>query len=248
MALTIITRAQWGAAYPVSSNKVPLSSRRYYVAHWPGSSGRVTNEVNTVRAIERQHASQGWSARPGYNYLIGMSGAIYEGCGRDVRGVHSPPHNTDGFGVCFLQGMSEPFTAAAKSSGRALYEMLNGVTGRTLNQWWHGRDYATGCPGNDIINWVKAGMPGGSTTPPKPEPEPEPEPIPILEATMFIRSKGTYDGTNVRVVRYIVWDGPRSYWRRLRQGMIGDVERAGIPIIDDPNDSWLGDWRDGAPA
>jgi hypothetical protein len=83
--------------------------------------------------------------------------------------------------------------------------------------------------------------PGGGTTP---QPEPEPEP----EATLFIRSKATYDGTSVRVVRYAVWDGPRTYWRRIRQGMIADLERAGIPIIDDPNDSWLGDWRDGAPA
>ena len=116
---------------------------------------------------------------------------------------------------------------------------------------WHGAHFATGCPGNELIAWVRAGMPspGGGTTPqPEPEPEPEPEPIPVSEATLFIRSKATYDGTSVRVVRYAVWDGPRTYWRRIRQGMIADLERAGIPIIDDPNDSWLGDWRDGAPA
>jgi hypothetical protein len=250
MALTIITRSQWGAAFPASTRTVPLSQRRFFVAHWPGSSGRVADEMATVRAIERQHRNQGWSAAPGYNFLVGMSGRVYEGAGQNVQGVHCPGRNTDGFGVCFLQGMSEPFTAAAKASGRELYLLLNSRTGRTLTQTWHGAHFATGCPGNDIIAWVRAGMPGGSTPAPKPEPEPEPEPepIPVSEATMFIRSKATYDGTNVRVVRYAVWDGPRTYWRRIRQGMIGDLERAGIPIIDDPNDSWLGDWRDGAPA
>lgn len=181
MSLTIVTREQWGARYGRSSNRVALSSRRFFVAHYPAAAGAVTNEVASVRSIEQQHANQGWSARPGYNFLIGMSGTIYEGCGRDVQGVHCPGRNTDGFGVCFLQGGHAPkmgvqaFSEAAKASGRALYEMLNTAAGRTLTQGWHGLYFATACAGPDVIAWVRAGMPAGSTPAPKP-PEPEPEP------------------------------------------------------------------------
>ena len=175
MALTIVTREQWGAKYGRSSNRVALSSRRYFVAHYPAAAGAVTNEVATVRSIEQQHANQGWSARPGYNFLIGMSGTIYEGCGRDVQGVHCPGRNTDGIGVCFLQGGHAPkmgvqaFSDAAKAAGRALWLELNGAAGRTLTQGWHGKYYATACAGPDVINWVKAGMPASGAAPaPKP--------------------------------------------------------------------------------
>jgi hypothetical protein len=185
VALTIVTREQWGAKYGRSSNRVALSSRRYFVAHYPAAAGAITNEVASVRSIEQQHANQGWSARPGYNFLIGMSGTIYEGCGRDVQGVHCPGRNTDGFGVCFLQGGHAPamgvqaFSDAAKASGRALYDQLCRDTGRTLEQGWHGKYYATACAGPDIIAWVRAGMPA-TPAPQPPEPTP-PAPAPTTE-------------------------------------------------------------------
>lgn len=235
MALQIVTRSQWGAAFPMSSNRVPLSSRRYFVCHWPGSSGRVADERATVRAIERQHANQGWSAKPGYNFLVGMSGTIYEGAGRDVQGVHCPGRNTDGFGCCLLQGMAEPLTNAAKASTRALYDLLNGDTGRTLTQTWHGANYATGCPGNDIIAWVRSGMPAAAT-PPKPEPAPPAETRP--EAEMFIRNKGT--------VYQLIHAGASSYWRSLPEPAAKRLPAAWV--IDDADGSWLALWKIGAAA
>jgi hypothetical protein len=177
----IVTRSQWGAASRVSSGRnVALSSRRFFVVHWPVMSSR--DERQWVRDIERMHMNQGWSAAsPGYNFLVGMSGTIFEGCGRDVRGIHSPPHNTDGWGVCVLQpstaqgNPTSPITDAAKTSTVNLYNWLCSVTGRQLNKWYHGKDYATACPGPDLRNWVNAGMPakGGVTPGPSPQPTPQ---------------------------------------------------------------------------
>ncbi len=240
MALTIVSRAQWGARFPMSSNRVALSSRCFFVAHYPAAAGAVTNEEATIRSIEQQHANQGWSARPGYNFLIGMSGRIYEGCGRDVQGVHCPGRNTDGFGVCFLQGGHAPrmgvqtFSDAAKASGRALYDQLCQQTGRTLTMGWHGLYHPTACAGPDIIAWVRAGMPSAAPAPP---PTPAPPALPP-EGTLFIRNQNT--------VYQLIYDGPRSYWRSIPAGMVPNIPAAWI--VDDPNGSWLGLWRVGAAA
>jgi hypothetical protein len=242
VALTIVTREQWGAKYGRSSNRVALSSRRYFVAHYPAAAGAITNEAATVRSIEQQHAYQGWSARPGYNYLVGMSGTIYEGCGRDVQGVHCPGRNTDGFGVCFLQGGHAPkmgvqaFSDAAKRAGRALYDQLCRDTGRTLSQTWHGAHYATACAGPDVIAWVRAGMKAPGATPSPPEPEKPAQTPP--EGELFIRNKGT--------VYQLIHAGPQSYWRSIPAGAANRIPAAWV--IDDPNGDWLGLWRVGAAA
>ncbi len=168
----IVTRAGWGAAFSINTagRTVPPSARRFTVVHWPG--GNVSgDEAGIVRAIERQHRNQGWTAAPGYNYLVGQSGRIFEGCGRDVRGAHSPPRNVDGWGICVMAPMNAPATQAALNSTRALRDWLCGVAGRQLAMSFHAEHHPTGCPGNQLTSWVRAGMPatGGTTTPPQPE-------------------------------------------------------------------------------
>jgi hypothetical protein len=192
----IVTRREWGAATTVPGNRgVSPGSRRYFVVHWPVMGPR--DERQWCRDIERMHSNQGWAAAPGYNYLVGMSGAIFEGCGRDVRGIHSPPHNTDGWGCCVLQPSTgagvptAPISPAAKAAVRTLYDWLGSVAGRPLSQWWHGRDYATACPGPDLREWVAGGMqvPGGATSPPTPTPTPTTEEVDML--TSAVADNGT---------------------------------------------------------
>lgn len=155
----VISRAQWGARYPVPGGRnVAPTSRRYFVVHWPASNAG-GDEAAIVRNIEQQHRNQGWDAVPGYNFLVGMSGRIYEGCGRDTRGIHSPPRNTDGFGCCVLQPMNADPSQAALDSTKALYNELCRAANRELTRSYHGADYATACPGAQLIAWVKAGMP-----------------------------------------------------------------------------------------
>lgn len=172
--VAIVTRAQWGAAFTIPGGRfVAPSQRRWFVVHWPGSAVSA-DERAEVRSIERQHRQgQGWQAAPGYNFLVGRSGTIYEGCGRDVRGIHSPPRNIDGWGVCVLISVGENPPQAALNATRALYNWLNGVAGRTLGMTWHGQHHPTACAGPNLNAWVQRGMPAGPTLPPVPASEAE---------------------------------------------------------------------------
>lgn len=167
--VAIVTRAQWGAAFTIPGGRhVAPSARRWFVVHWPGSAVG-TDERAVVRSIERFHrVNLGWQAAPGYNFLIGRSGTIYEGCGRDVRGIHSPPRNVDGWGVCVLIAVGEQPPQAALDATRALYAWLNGVAGRTLGMSWHGQHHPTQCAGPALNSWVQRGMPAGGGAPPPP--------------------------------------------------------------------------------
>lgn len=165
--MRIITRAEWGARpFRNGPPVVPLSRRRWFIVHYPGAGTPPRNVGDYAKWIERIHMDQnGWRG-VGYNYFIGPDGAIAEGCGRDVRGSHSPPHNVDGFGVNIWtsDGVATPESMHA---ARQLYERLCDQTGRKLQIGWHGMDYPTECPGPQLRSWSKAGMPDpqGSSSP-----------------------------------------------------------------------------------
>lgn len=156
-APVIRTRAQWGATTSIPGDRhVAPADRRYFVVHWPVMSDE--DEPQLVRAIEQEHHAK-WDVAPGYNFLVGnRTGTIFEGCGRDVRGVHCPSRNTDGWGVCVMQPMSMHVSDDAKRATRQLYEWLCQVAGHQLVMGWHGKYYATQCPGQELINWVRGGM------------------------------------------------------------------------------------------
>lgn len=157
--MKIITRAEWGARpFRNGPPTVPLSQRREFTIHYPGAGTPPKDVKSYAKWIERIHMDQnGWRG-VGYNYFVDAYGAVAEGCGRDVRGAHSPPHNIDGFGVNIWTSNGVP-TEAGKRAARELYDHLCQVTGRKLRIGWHGRDFATACPGPLLIAWAKAGMP-----------------------------------------------------------------------------------------
>ncbi|MBO0705876.1 MAG: N-acetylmuramoyl-L-alanine amidase, partial [Candidatus Dormibacteraeota bacterium] len=126
-----------------------------------------------ARDIDAMHQRQGWAVI-GYNFLVFQDGAILEGAGLMTRGIHSPPVNTSGFGVCFCQPSTaggtplQPMSQAMRNSGRALYEWLSGRCGRRLTMTWHGATFATACPGPDVRRWVQQGMPSSGAPTPTP--------------------------------------------------------------------------------
>ena len=171
----IVRRSEWGGRGS-RSGTIAASQRRFYVVHWPVMSDR--DERAWMRAIESIHINQGWGMI-GYSYCVGQSGTVYEGCGLTTRPIHSPPRNSDGWGVCHLQPSTAggtptaPISQAMRNGSRQLYEWLSSQAGRRLNMWWHGRDFATACPGPDLRAWVSSGMPaeGGAQPPPPPQPQ-----------------------------------------------------------------------------
>ncbi|MCL2768813.1 MAG: N-acetylmuramoyl-L-alanine amidase [Solirubrobacterales bacterium] len=170
MSIRIVSRREWGSQFGIPGNRhFPSSQWRWFVVHWPGSAVG-NDERAVVRSIERQHRNLGWAAAPGYGYLVGRSGTIYEGVGL-LRGIHSPPRNADGIGVCVMIAPGEQIPQATRNATRALYEWICARPGaRRLGITWHGQHFATACPGPVLTQWARNGMPaqGGAPAPSQP--------------------------------------------------------------------------------
>jgi hypothetical protein len=153
----IISRREWGARAPRSRSTTTWSRRTEFVVHY--SAGPTSQTPKQIQAFHMN--SNGWSDI-GYNFLVDTRGRIYEGRGWLVVGAHADGHNTSGIGVCFI-GRNGDATAAAKRSIRALYDEARRRKGRALAKRGHGQlpGQATACPGTQLLNWVKAGMPAG---------------------------------------------------------------------------------------
>jgi peptidoglycan hydrolase-like protein with peptidoglycan-binding domain len=247
----IVTRREWGAAFTIPGGRhVAPSARRWFVVHWPGSAV-AGDERAVVRAIERSHRTgQGWAAAPGYNYLVGRSGTIYEGCGRDVRGIHSPPRNTDGWGVCVMIAVGETPPQAALNATRQLYNWLNSVAGRTLGMSWHGQHHPTACAGPALNSWVQRGMPAGAAPAPPP---PGPGGAPAFPGRI-LRQPPIMRGEDVRTwqtrVRARGWSNVAvdGAYGPISEGACRQVQQIGRLPVDGrvgPN-TWPVTWRDSA--
>jgi len=223
--MRIVTRREWGSATPtITGRTVPLSARRQHVVHWPVMSSR--DERQWCRDIERIHRQGNRWPIIGYNFLVGTHG-IYEGAGLANRGIHSPPVNTSGFGVCYLQPSTAagvptgPITPQMRTNGRQLYDWLCQQTGRRLSKTWHGATFATACPGPDLIAWVRQGMP--DTLPPPQTVPPAPTPVQEVDLVgMGINRAGILH--QFRVFQGSVW-----YRFRNRQGWSDWARFAPLP-------------------
>ncbi|TDC77639.1 N-acetylmuramoyl-L-alanine amidase [Actinomadura sp. 7K507] len=151
--MDIISRAEWGARAPRSRSSVGWSQRTEFIVHY--SEGPTDQSVRSIQDFHMD--GNGWSD-VGYNFLVDISGRVYEGRGWLVVGAHAPDHNTSGIGVCMI-GRNGDSTAAAKRSIRWLYDEAARRTGRNLTRLGHRDVYATSCPGDELYAWVRAGMP-----------------------------------------------------------------------------------------
>lgn len=166
---TITSRSGWGARPPRNRSTTTWPRRAGFTVHY--SAGPPTQ---TPRQIQNFHMdTRGWTD-VGYNFLVDRQGNVYEGRGWLVVGAHAAPHNTSHIGVCFI-GRDGDATDAAKAAIRWLYDEANRRAGRTLSRAWHGGlpGNSTSCPGGDLREWVRAGMPapgGSDPTPPASRP------------------------------------------------------------------------------
>ena len=191
--MRIFTRAELHSRpFRTPAPRVPLSARRWFIVHYPGAGTPPRGLEAYRRWIETIHMDQnGWRG-VGYNYFVAPNGDVGEGCGRDVQGAHSPPHNYDGFGVNIWtsNGVATPESMHA---ARQLYDLLCKQTGRKLKIGYHGMDFPTECPGPQLRNWAKAGLPdpfGGTVV----TPDPPSKPIdPIEEIMSYYKNRQDFE-------------------------------------------------------
>ena len=159
MSLQIVSRAAWGAQdWETTPHAVQMSERQYFVIHYDGGNPITRTGTAIPQAIDAEHRAKGWSGI-GYNFVASQAGEIYEGRGWGLVGAHCPGRNRNGLGVQIAIGGSQRPTPEALHAVRALYAEACARAGRALTITWHGANYATECPGSQLIPWARAGMP-----------------------------------------------------------------------------------------
>lgn len=208
--MQIISRAQWGARPPRALVRTPWVSDRLWVHYTVTDPPAATfaAEAAAIRQIQAYHQSLGWSDI-GYAYVIApYSGRVYEGRGRDTVGAHCPGRNTEA-SVCILwrsgtalpppRAMTSTHDLARHLGKRAVYGHVEAP-------------YPTACPGDAILNWVRANRVVPTITPPaKPVAK---APWTVREAGKGVIARGSLNHAEVirRTAAALTRNGHRAPW------------------------------------
>jgi hypothetical protein len=112
-------------------------------------------DLSTMEAIQQLHrAERGW-ADVAYHFLVGKTGAIYEGRDWTVRGTHVESYNTGTLGICLLGNfmVEQPTDAQLASTRRLLIwlayrlQLTHIAANRTFNA-------LTQCPGDNLFRYL----------------------------------------------------------------------------------------------
>lgn len=146
--LSIVTRAQWGAASARCSMTSDPNKYRMAIHHTEGASSDPTRQLRGVQAF---HANKGW-CDIGYHFLIDVDGTIYEGRELTYRGVHAANNNTGNIGISHIGNFHQQTPPAVMLASTArLVERLSSLYGIDLARSdikGHREYSSTDCPGN----------------------------------------------------------------------------------------------------
>ena len=174
----IVSRGEWGARAPRSVTALhnPPGVTFHYVGprYGPFSHASCASKVRAIQAFHMD--SRGWSDGA-YNMVACPHGYAFVLRGRDVRSAANGTNagNSGSHAICALLGDGDTITdGLLLALHRARDYLMGGGTGPRA--WGH-RDWkATGCPGNPLYAWFRAGMRRPGSTDPTPTPSPSPTP------------------------------------------------------------------------
>ncbi|MEV6817842.1 N-acetylmuramoyl-L-alanine amidase [Nocardiopsis dassonvillei] len=214
--VSIRSRSSWGARAPRSISRTTWSARRGFTVHH--SAGPPTQ---SVRSIQDFHMDGRQWSDVGYNLLVDDAGTAYEGRGWLVIGAHAAPYNTSHIGVCFI-GSDGDATDAAKRTIRALYDEACERAGRRLSITGHRDLNSTTCPGGDLYQWVRAGMPTNATS---------------TEGDDMIGLRKGDRGEAVKALQLLIEYAGRSVGKAGIDGHYGDDTAEGLRLVRQDMDS-----------
>ena len=173
MTTPFVTRAEWGAraATSTSRNITPRHLTAHYAGPSPWKHGQMDHSrcAGIWRGFQAFHmGARGWSDIA-YTSGVCPHGYRYEGRGPGVRTAANGTNtgNQLSYATCYIAGEGDPLTDDAK---RAFLDEATrlGVPLNKVHSDWK----ATGCPGDPLRVWVKAGAvsPGGTAPVPAPGP------------------------------------------------------------------------------
>lgn len=150
MAISIVTREQWGARPP---RGVPRHVEwpigvDLWVHHTTGPRSQTPREIQAFHQNTR-----GWNDI-GYGYLIDYEGVIYEGRGYEVFAAHSPGKNHEP-SVSLIGDYS--VAAPSDAQHRSVYALRDHLRAGGLRG--HRENTATTCPGDAAYRKIVQGPP-----------------------------------------------------------------------------------------
>lgn len=213
-----VSRSEWGARpWASTPHTARWSQRTEVLIHYHGNPPRSGRGSQVARDVDAIHHANGWSG-VGYNWIVDLDGAVYEGRGWGLVGAHCPDHNTSGIGIYVAIGGAQKPTDAALRSVRDLYDQACRLAGRPLRKSWHGENYATACPGLPLIGWVRGGMvrPAALPAPTTPAVQVATKTPAALRRML---TRGTR-GDDVKAVQRIVGTTPDGDYGRLTESAV----------------------------
>ncbi|NWH68111.1 PGRP2 amidase, partial [Geococcyx californianus] len=159
----IVPRCMWGARpYRGTPKALTLPLDSVYIHHTfnPGAPCRTfATCARAMRAIQRFHQdTRGWDD-PGYSFLVGSDGYLYQGRGWHWVGAHTKGYNSKGFGVGYVGDFS-----ATLPDADAIALVRDGflpcaVRARRLRANYTLRGHRqvghTECPGNSLFREIE---------------------------------------------------------------------------------------------
>jgi hypothetical protein len=224
-AMTWITRSQWGARSPRSSSR--LSNPQGSTAHWEGPHmGDFPHSEcpDKVRSIQSFHMNQrGWSDIA-YTTVVCPHGDVFEGRGwyRRTAANGTNAGNNASYAHCYLGGQGDGLTEAGKAGIALAFQLGVEQGGAGTKQWVH-RDWkATECPGTEIVNFVRAGLPAQESE--------EDEMSQYAEQLNRIESRLDKLDKLVAIASYHAQIARRNSRGPLRRAIIAEFEDRGLEI------------------
>lgn len=168
--VAFLTRADWGADPPLwPSAGWPQGEPTSYTLHYEGSDTPTDYDreryTQIVDAIQRYHQTHGYNDIA-YNFVVSPFGDIYEAHGWDERSAAQYDGNPKSVAICYIGGPGTELTDAAKTAFRSLLDRHPDFPIYPHKHWT-----PTSCPGAAIEEWINAGCPAPTTTPPAPKPK-----------------------------------------------------------------------------
>jgi len=166
-AAGLVSRAAWGATPPktteLTRHRGAYSWITVHHSALPGGDGSLSQSIEAVKRIQRDHVVNRGYGDIGYHYLIDAAGRVFEGRSMDWQGAHSGTaasgrnNNPKNVGICLLGDfeVTSPSAAALATLDRMVAELRGyyrlPASAVKPHSYW--KD--TLCPGRNMTPWLR---------------------------------------------------------------------------------------------
>ncbi|CAF0916537.1 unnamed protein product [Brachionus calyciflorus] len=156
---TIVSRTEWGARAPISTN--PMANPVPYVVIHHGASVPCNTKsscISVVKGYQNLHMDTNKWDDIGYSFIVGEDSNVYEGRGWSRTGAHAPGFNSNSIGICVIGDFTSrnPNSLAIEAVKNLIQCGVDlGKIKPTYSLRGHRDSSATACPGDTFYALIK---------------------------------------------------------------------------------------------